>query len=269
MGNANPPVTFTLDVEDYTAPGTEPRAVGSTRRILKYLGERNMRGTFFIVGELADGLPELVVEIAAGGHEVALHGHRHSPLTETDPQTFRREVGEARARLEQRAGRAVIGFRAPTFSLVPATRWAADVLPEIGFEYSSSVLPARSPLYGWPGRPRTPHRWPSGLLELPCPVAEVGPVTNPYLGGIFLRVLPWRAVRHGLRGADPGEVLWTYSHPYDFDPGEPFRKRPDLGPWKSRLQWLNRRHMFDRFDRLYEHCEPGLPLAERLATIRA
>jgi polysaccharide deacetylase family protein (PEP-CTERM system associated) len=262
-------VTFTLDVEDYTAAGAEPRAVASTRSILKYLGERNVRGTFFVVGDLADELPELVADIASGGHELALHGHRHSPLTETDPDTFRREVSEARVRLEQRVGRPVIGFRAPTFSLVPATVWAADVLPEIGFEYSSSVLPARSPLFGWPGQPRTPYRWPSGLLELPCPVTAVGPVTNPYLGGIFLRVLPWRAVRYGLHRADAGEVLWTYSHPYDFDPDEPFQRRPDLGPWKSRLQWLNRKHMFDRFDRLYGHCEPGLPLAERLATIRA
>jgi polysaccharide deacetylase family protein (PEP-CTERM system associated) len=260
-------VTFTLDVEDYTAPGAEPRAVASTRHILAFLGEQGVRGTFFIVGELADELPGLVAEIADAGHEVALHGHRHAPLTETDPETFRRETADARTRLEQVAGQPVVGFRAPTFSLVPATVWAADVLPEIGFEYSSSVLPARSPLYGWPGRPRVPYRWPSGLLELPCPVTEVGPVTNPYLGGIFLRVLPWRAVRYGLDRADGDEVLWTYSHPYDFDPGEPFQKRPDLSKWKSRLQWLNRKRMFDRFDRLFEEHEPGLPLAERLATI--
>jgi polysaccharide deacetylase family protein (PEP-CTERM system associated) len=268
MSTGESAVTFTLDVEDYTAPGTEPRAIASTRRILTYLGERNVRGTFFVVGALADELPELVGDIANGGHEVALHGYHHSPLTETDPETFRREVGEARVRLEQRAGRPVVGFRAPTFSLVPATRWATDVLPEVGFEYSSSVLPARSPLFGWPGQPRRPYRWPSGLLELPCPVTEVGPLTNAYLGGIFLRVLPWRAVRYGLRRADADEVLWTYSHPYDFDPGEPFQKRPDLSRRKSRLQWLNRKRMFDRFDRLYAHCEPGLPLAERLATIR-
>jgi polysaccharide deacetylase family protein (PEP-CTERM system associated) len=263
-----PGITFTLDVEDYSDPGTEPRALASTRRILAYLAERNVRGTFFLVGELADANPELVIDIANGGHEVALHGHRHAPLTEIGPDAFRREITDARARLEARAGRPVIGFRAPTFSLVPSTVWAADVLADVGFEYSSSVLPARSPLYGWPGQPRTPYRWPSGLLELPCPVTDIGPVTNPYLGGVFLRVLPWSAVQFGLRRAEVGEVLWTYCHPYDFDPGEPFRKRPDLGPWKSRLQWVNRKRMFDRFDRLYERYPPGLPLAERLATLR-
>jgi polysaccharide deacetylase family protein (PEP-CTERM system associated) len=262
-------VTFTLDVEDYSAPGDEPRAVAATHRVLAYLAERNIRGTFFLVGDLADTLPGLVADIVHGGHEVGLHGHCHTPLTETRPDVFRREVAAARARLEASAGRPVTGFRAPTFSLVPSTVWAADVLAETGFEYSSSVLPARSPLYGWPGGPRAPYRWPSGLVELPCPVADVGPVTNPYLGGVFLRVLPWQAVRYGLRRADNAEVLWSYSHPYDFDPGEPFQPRPDLGRYKSRLQWLNRKRMFDRFDRLYADCAPGLPLAERLATITA
>ena len=260
-------VTFTLDVEDYTADGREPRALDTTRRILTFLGERGVRGTFFVVGTFAEAHAGLLTEIVGAGHELALHGYHHLPLTATDPETFRREVGDIRKRIEDVAGRAVIGFRAPTFSLIPQTEWATDVLVELGFEYSSSVLPARSPLYGWPGRPRTPHRWPSGLLELPCPVATLGPVTNPYLGGIYFRVLPWPAVQFGLGRAHPDELLWAYAHPYDFDPGEPFQKRPDLGPWKSRLQWINRRRMFDRVDRLYAARSAGAPLAERIATV--
>jgi polysaccharide deacetylase family protein (PEP-CTERM system associated) len=261
-------VTFTLDVEDYTADGSEPRALATTRRILAFLGERGVRGTFFVVGTFAAAHTELLTDIVDSGHELALHGYHHLPLTETDANTFRREVGDIRKRMEDVVGRPVIGFRAPTFSLVPQTQWATDVLVELGFEYSSSVLPARSPLYGWPGRPRTPHRWPSGLLELPCPVATVGPLTNPYLGGIYFRVLPWRAVRFGLSRSEPDELLWAYAHPYDFDPGEPFQKRPDLGPWKSRLQWVNRRRMFDRVDRLYATRAAGAPLAERIATVK-
>ena len=91
------PVTFTLDVEDYTAPGAEPRAVDTTRKILAFLAERGVRGTFFVVGEFAEEQSDLVREIARGGHEIGLHSYRHAPLTETDPDTFRREVGKARA----------------------------------------------------------------------------------------------------------------------------------------------------------------------------
>jgi polysaccharide deacetylase family protein (PEP-CTERM system associated) len=257
-------VTFTLDLEDYTAPGTSPRALETTRRILAFLSERGVRGTFFVVGQFAEEHPGLVKEIAGAGHEIAVHGYRHTPLTEIDPDTFRREVGAARVFLEDVAGRAVTGFRAPAFSLVESTTWAADILPEIGFTYSSSVIPSRNPLYGYPGRPRRPHRWPSGLLELPCPVATVGPITNPYLGGIYLRLLPWWILRHGLSHTDPAEMLWSYCHPYDFDPGEPFQKRPDLGRLPSRLQWVNRRNMFRRVDRLLTRRPAGLPLGERV-----
>jgi peptidoglycan-N-acetylglucosamine deacetylase len=259
-------ITFTLDVEDYTAPGNEPRAVATTREIVAFLAERNVRGTFFVVGDFAEEQPGLVKEIAAAGHEVALHGYHHAPLTETDPATFRREVGAARAFVEQLAGQAVVGYRAPTFSLVESTAWATDVLPELGFRYSSSVLPARSSLYGYPGRPRTPSRWPSGLVELPCPIISVGPIANPYLGGVFLRLLPPAASRYGLARAHPDEMLWAYCHPYDFDPGEPFQKRPDLGPWVSRLQWINRRRMFDRVDRLLARGAAP-PLCERIDSL--
>jgi polysaccharide deacetylase family protein (PEP-CTERM system associated) len=263
------PVTFTLDVEDYTEGSAEPRALASTRRILAFLADRDVRGTFFVVGQFGEANPEIVKEIAAGGQEVALHSYRHLPLTDADPDTFRREVGDARSLMQDLSGQPVLGYRAPTFSLVESTTWATDVLVELGFGYSSSVLPARSPLYGYPGRPRTPHRWPSGLLELPCPVTDVGPITNPYLGGIYFRVLPWTAVSYGLAHAHPDEVLWAYSHPYDFDPGEPFQKRPDLGPWKSRLQWINRRRMFDRVDRLFAQHGAAPPLGERIDAITA
>src|SRR5690554_7127094 len=47
----------------------------------------------------------------------------------------------------------VLGYRAPTFSLVPATVWATEVLVEEGFAYSSSVLPAKNLLHGFPGAP--------------------------------------------------------------------------------------------------------------------
>ncbi len=37
-------ITFTLDVEDYTAPGDEPRAVAATRGILDYLARTEGAG---------------------------------------------------------------------------------------------------------------------------------------------------------------------------------------------------------------------------------
>ena len=262
------PVTFTLDVEDYPDADGTPRAPRLTRDILAFLDRRQTRGTFFVVGELAAAHPDLIGDIAGAGHELALHGWRHIPLTNVEPQSFRDDTKRGKELLEDLAGRPVRGFRAPTFSLIASTVWATDVLAELGFTYSSSVLPARNPLFGWPGQPRVPHTWPSGLVELPCPVADVAGrrrFVNPYLGGVYLRLLPWRAVSYGLDHAEPAEVLWCYAHPYDFDPHEPFRPRPDLSRAKSRLQWVNRKRMFTRVEQLLARTGAGAPLEHRAA----
>jgi len=264
MDARRPEITFTLDVEDYSGPLGAPRAPKITREVVAFLAERSVRATFFVVGELGEEHPDLVRDIAAAGHEVALHAYRHDPLPDVPEAEFRADTERGKKLLEDLAGREVLGFRAPTFSLVPRSAWVTDVLAELGFVYSSSLLPARSPLYGWPGQPRVPFRWPSGLLELPCPVTTVGRVANPYLGGVYFRVLPWRAVEYGLRRSLPGELLWTYCHPYDFDPDEPFSRRPGLSRAKSRLLWLNRRRMYARTARLLA-LGAAPPLAERVS----
>ena len=261
------PITFTLDVEDYAPAGTPARALTIVPRVLELLAEHAARGTFFIVGELAEQEPGLVRTIAAAGHEIALHGYRHVPLPQLDAATFRAETARGRALLEDLAGAPVTGYRAPTFSLVPEARWAVDELRDLGFVYSSSVLPARSPLYGWPGQPRKPYRWPGGLVELPCPVAALGArLANPYLGGVYFRVLPWTAVRIGLARAHADEVLWLYCHPYDFDPDEPFNPRGDVGRLGNRLLWLNRSRMAARVARVLAG-RAGAPLRERAAAV--
>ena len=262
-------VTFTLDLEDHREhDGQESRYARLTHSVLDFLDTRHVRGTFFVVGEVARDAPELVREVAARGHELALHGWRHVPLTELDPVTFRADVARGKALLEDLGGRAVGGFRAPTFSLVPASRWAVDVLAEEGFTYSSSVLPARSPLFGDPELATAPFRWPNGLPELPCPVVRGGPVGLPYLGGVYLRALPGAFSRAARATVGRDQLLWIYCHPYDFDPGEPFWVVPDAGRLGSRLLWYNRRRTFAKVERVL-HGRAGPPLGERLHEVVA
>ncbi len=158
----------------------------------------------------------------------------------------------------------MIGYRAPIFSLVRHTAWAADILSELGFIYSSSVLPAKSPLFGYPECPSSPFTWPSGLIELPVPVVSVGATGIPFLGGIYLRVLPWSVVRLGLSVCGGRQSLWTYCHAHDFDADEPFHVIDHLGWAASRLFFAGRRRMFSRIERVIrEGAAP--PLAERIA----
>jgi polysaccharide deacetylase family protein (PEP-CTERM system associated) len=269
MATANGAVTFTLDVEDHRpsgAPSGTERYPALTRQVLDFLDTRATRGTFFVVGEVASQQPDLVREIAARGHEIGLHGWRHVPLTELAPSELRDGIARGKALLEELTHTPVRGFRAPMFSLVSTSRWAVDVLHDAGFAYSSSVLPARSPLFGDASLPATPFRWPNGLVELPCPVARVGPVGLPYLGGVYLRALPGAASAAARRGFGSRQVLWIYCHPYDFDPDEPFWVVPEAGAVGSRLLWYNRRRTFAKVDALLRG-RVGAPLAERVDTL--
>jgi polysaccharide deacetylase family protein (PEP-CTERM system associated) len=257
-------VTFTLDLEDHRPSSDAPeRYPALTREVLDFLDARAVRGTFFVVGEIAAAQRDLVREVSDRGHEVGLHGWRHQPLTELTAAAFRADVTRGKALLEDLTGAPVLGFRAPTFSLVPESRWAIDVLADAGFTYSSSILPARNPLFGDPTLPATPFHWPNGLAELPCPVVRAGTVGLPYLGGVYLRALPGMASSAARRRAGRGQLLWIYCHPYDFDADEAFWTVPDAGRWGSRLLWYNRRRTFAKVEAMLRG-RAGPPLGERL-----
>ena len=260
------PITFTFDLERSPTDGVGARRFRDTvARVLGFLTDRGIAGTVFVVGELAESEPGLVRDAVAGGHEVGLHGYRHVPLPELDATTLADDVRRGKHLLEDLTGRAVTGYRAPYFSLVATTPWAPDVIARAGFTYSSSVLPAANPLFGFPGAPDAPFRWPSGLVELPVPLVRLGRAALPFLGGIYLRLLPLPVVRFALaRHRVDAPALWTYCHPYDFDPDEPFRVLPHLGWAQSRLLWANRRRMLAKLGRLFEQGA-GEPLGVRLA----
>lgn len=234
-------LTFTVDVEEHrNAAAGAPRYPEMTRRILDFLAARSISGTFFVVGELVRQSPGLIREIAAAGHEIASHGFRHEPLPRQSPDAFRSDLARSKALIEDLCGQAVLGFRAPMFSLTPRSLWVLDILRDLGFRYSSSVLPAPWRSNGFADAPTRPFLWPNGLLEIPCPVGRIGPLTLPFLGGMYLRYLtPWR-MRQLLRRVSD-ETLWTYCHPYDIDETERYCRLPEKGRLASFLLWCNRR----------------------------
>jgi polysaccharide deacetylase family protein (PEP-CTERM system associated) len=280
-------ITLTIDLEDPTlryAP--DGRYIPMTKHILDLCDETgNRKATFFTVGRVAQVAPQLIRDIAERGHEIAYHSHDHVSLTQEEPQRFRRECAEDKDRLEQLAGKSVIGFRAPRFSLTPQTLWALDVLKELGFRYSSSVMPTEVSLFGFPGAPsqsrlrgaleegvpqssrdekiNTPFMWPNGMIEFPLPVAPIGKYRLPYLGGIYLYTMPFFAVRAFLAKARAEEVLWTYAHPYDFDNGEKFLRMAKTPFWISFVLWRARRGAAKKIRKVLE-LGSAPPLCERL-----
>jgi len=260
-------LTFTIDVEDHRpGPDAELRFPMITRDVISWLATVNAAGTFFMVGEEAERHPDLVRDIVEAGHEIALHGYRHVPLGSMSPDVMAEEVRRGRQLLEDLAQREVVGFRAPQFSLTPDAVWATDVLAEAGFGYSSSVLPNANPLFGFPGAPTVPFRWPSGLVEFPATLMGRGSLRVP-LGGVYFRLLPL-AITKRLVAASGSPVPWIYLHPYDFDPAEKMYVIRDANPIFSPLQWVNRRRVRPRVAALLGD-RPGRPLRDRVSEVSA
>jgi polysaccharide deacetylase family protein (PEP-CTERM system associated) len=235
---------FTVDVEEYfqvvalepSVPRSrwsslESRVRGSNAQLLELLAERGAHGTFFILGWVAKRYPELVREIAAGGHEVASHGWGHRQVTRLTPEQFRESVRFSRMELEEVSGSAVRGYRAPSFSIVPGREWALDILLEEGYAYDSSLFPIQRAGYGYATGGRDPY-WverPAGrLAEIPPATLRVAGKNLPAGGGAYFRLLPMALTRAALRAAQSrGEPGTFYIHPWELDPGQP---RFEVGP---------------------------------------
>ncbi len=229
---------FTVDVEEYfqvsaferrvpraSWPSYPSRVAGSVRRLLELLSRHQARGTFFVLGWLAERYPELVREIAVAGHEIASHGWDHRRVTELDRDEFRESIARSRRLLEEVSGQRVRGFRAPSFSITTGLEWALDLLVEEGYAYDSSLFPVRRPGYGYAGGARDPHwlnRGSGRIAELPPLTLRRMGVNVPAGGGAYFRLFPYRLVRQALTEAGARGVPGTfYIHPWELDPEQP------------------------------------------------
>ena len=201
------------------------RVEGNTRRLLELLGDLNLHGTFFVLGWVAERFPGLVREIAAGGHELACHSYWHRLIYKLDRAEFREDTSRAKNVIEQAAGQAVYGYRAPTYSVIDRSVWALEILAELGFTYDSSIYPIRHDRYGMPGAPRSPFRFqtPSGpMTEFPITTFRLAGHNMPVGGGGYLRLLPRFYTRMGLKRVQKeGVPIVIYIHPWEVDPGQP------------------------------------------------
>jgi polysaccharide deacetylase family protein (PEP-CTERM system associated) len=241
---------FSVDVEEYFHASAleewipQARWDDLSRRspermqwLLDVLEAREVKGTFFILGWLAEREPAMVRAIAGGGHEIASHGWDHRRVTSLTPEEFRDDVTRSKALLEDLTGCDVLGYRAPSFSILPGFEWALDVLLEAGFVYDSSMFPVRiHPWYGYPAAPRDPHIVPrdsGSLVEIPPATLKVGGLNLPAAGGAYLRFFPLSLVRAGLASAGKrGQPGTLYLHPWELD-----TDMPDIpAPWKTRLR---------------------------------
>ena len=262
---------MSVDVEDYfqvsafdqvvpraTWDQRESRVVANTERLLSLFDEAGVRSTFFVLGWVAERHPALVRRIASLGHEIASHGYGHQLVYDLTVEQFRDDVRRSKALLESTAGTAVLGYRAPSYSVVERSLWALDVLIEEGYVYDSSIFPIHHDRYGIPDAPRHAHvrRSAAGsILEAPGSTVRCGRVNIPVGGGGYFRLLPYSVTRWGFSRLNMVEQRpgIFYIHPWELDPEQPrieigtvtrIRHYRNLHKTEQRLRTLMREFAF-------------------------
>lgn len=271
--------TISVDVEEHfqvevfasrvpiqTWPQLPSRVADNTTRVLELFARHQVRGTFFVVGWVAERHPQLLREIVAAGHEVGCHSHLHRALWRIDRDEFSDDTRRATAAIEDACGRKVLGYRAPTFSVVRRTLWAIKVLAEQGFLYDSSIFPTRHDLYGMPDAPRFPFQWlidgSTTLYEVPMTTVRLLGRNLPAAGGGYLRILPFWYTRWAVQRVQQQDRhgAMVYFHPWEIDPGQP---RIEAGLRSSFRHYTNLERMESRLARLLREFR-FMPIEEML-----
>jgi polysaccharide deacetylase family protein (PEP-CTERM system associated) len=276
--------TLGIDVEDWyhaenlqgicprtVWPQCESRVERNVDRLLTILEETGTTATFFILGEVAKRFPSTVVrKIAKGGHELGSHGYSHRPLYSLSDEVFRADAQRSKSLIEDVSGQAVLGYRAPNFSI------RASVLPilgELGYVYDSSLNPVRiSSRYGkleWHTPVAVGHilRFDS-IYEIHMSRHRVLGLSVPLSGGGYFRLCPYFIWRCGVKAILASRRFYNfYLHPWEIDRDVPrfkglrfdlrFRHYHNLHKTEARLRWLLRDISFVPLCRALPSTVPG------------
>lgn len=251
---------FSVDLEDVRLRMNDggkykPRVETLVERYFEFLNKHNAKATFFTVGDIPKEYPGLIKTIAAEGHEIACHSNKHIPVTEQTSAEFKIDLLQNIENLTNAGASDIIGYRAPVYSITEKTPWAFDVLSELGFKYSSSVLPAKNPLYGWEDFGETPRKIKNELWEIPVSIRGGNFLNVPFSGGVYFRVLPMMLIKKAFKKHfSTGLAVTSYFHPYDIDAEQELFMHPGINDSRfyNRLMYHNRKNVFSRLETIME-----------------
>jgi len=284
-------LTLSVDLEDWhqlvtrrfsgRLPECSTNVEQQTSTVLDVLDAHGVKGTFFVLGMVAEARPDLVRAVAARGHEIASHGISHVSLHRLDRAVIRAELADSRKRLADLAGADVVGFRAPEFSITAKNAFILEEIAAAGYRYDSSIYPIVHRRYGIKGFSRAPVRlmtaegplWELPLATLPTPLGNV-----PIAGGGYFRLFPGLALETALGSLTRrGEHAMLYFHPYEFTtrPLEldrdalpsPARERAQAAIWLT-LQRIGRNRLPGRAERALQ-VAPSIRAVDLVAALDA
>ena len=230
-------------------------------KILELLRKHDTYATFFMVGEILEKFPDILDKILENGHEIGFHTMYHSRLdSDNFQEKFSKELDDF-ARLTNNKSK---GFRAPTFSLNEKSSWAIDTLEQHGYVYDSSIVPAKTNLYGTPNAPKKPYKITSNsldsdnpkgkIIEFPLMTTKFLGKTVPVGGGFYLRTLPFSTTKKALRTYDEANIPGVfYIHSWELTPE--FMPKIKLSVKNNFITYHNLDKVVDRMDYLLSNFQ--------------
>ena len=268
MGTKKLIYLFSIDLEDVNLSAVDSyiardRTVKMVSKILDYLDQKQMKTTFFIVGQTARKYPDLIKDISLKGHEIACHSDKHIELDKMNMQEFKKDLDRNLESLVKFSKNPIRGYRAPAASLSRKTSWVYSILKQYGFTYSSSVIPARNPLHGWREFGKD-FKKVDEIWELPITLINFPFFQVPVSSGIYFRLIPKFIQTLYWRHAKKNEKIGLgYIHPYDVDEEEEYHVFPRFQhlPFVSHLMYLNRYTIFKKLDVIFNLGYETMPYA--------
>tara|TARA_B110000014_G_scaffold97696_1_gene67157 strand:- start:56 stop:880 length:825 start_codon:yes stop_codon:yes gene_type:complete len=204
----------------------EPTMFNGIDKIIEMLRKTETLATFFVVGELLETHPEILDKIIENEHEIAFHTMYHDRIDSPD---FKKKFSDELERFSQLTNKKSRGFRAPTFSLNQNSSWIIDSLSKSNYIYDSSIVPAKTDLYGMPNAEIKPYRIssnslekddPNGkLIEFPLLITKFLGKKIPAAGGFYLRTLPTKIINNAINKYQKQEIPATlYIHSWELTP---------------------------------------------------
>ena len=232
-----------------------PRVVNGIDKILEWLQNNEVNATFFVVGEILKDNPEIMDKISQNGHEIAFHSMHHKRLDLQNEKIFSQELDEFQKLTEKKS----VGFRAPTFSLNNSSSWLIDVLANHNYLYDSSIVPAKTQLYGMPNAETKPYKIlkidleknseEGKIIEFPLLTTSIFGKRIPAGGGFYLRALPMKFLENAIKNNISKNIPSAfYIHSWELTPE--FMPKLQL-PWKDKfITYYNLNKALSKMDKL-------------------
>lgn len=200
-------------------------------RLLDFLDKYKIRGTFFILGWIAQRYPELIQEIVRRKHEIGTHGHMHLMVSKLSADEFARDLDTSIMAISKSSGCDVRAYRAPGFSISNRQFWAFDILASRGIYLDSSLFLSSHAHGGYLLKRTKPFPLILSnydqIVEIPIVPLSLIKINLPFSGGGYLRLLPFQLINLLFKLFEYNQIpVTTYIHPREFDLRQPKMNLP-------------------------------------------